>query len=136
MDYSYIAHTLVCVVAQRLVRKLCPHCRKEEFITPASVPESARVFIGGPGAVVYRADTGGCPRCFEGFSGRTVVAETLFINDEIRFMIEQGLVHEIFLKTRETGPSGALPAGSMRADVARLVREGITSIEEAVRVVG
>jgi type IV pilus assembly protein PilB len=131
VDYSYIANTLVCVIAQRLVRKLCPFCREEEFVTPASLSENERVFISGPGEIVYRAHIKGCPRCFEGFSGRTVVAETLFIDDEIRFMIEQGLVHEIFLKVKEKALSG-----SMRADAMRLIREGIISIEEAVRVVG
>jgi type IV pilus assembly protein PilB len=131
VDYSYIANTLVCVIAQRLVRKLCLYCREEEFVTPASLSENERIFISGPGEIVYRAHNKGCSRCFEGFSGRTVVAETLFIDDEIRFMIEQGLVHEIFLKVKEKALSG-----SMRADAARLIREGIISIEEAVRVVG
>ena len=131
VEHSYIANTLVCVVAQRLVRKLCPYCRQEEFVTPASLSESERIFITGPGEIVHRAHVKGCPRCFEGFSGRTVVAETLFIDDEIRFMIEQGLVHEIFLKVQEKSLSG-----SMRADAARLIREGVISIEEAARVVG
>jgi type IV pilus assembly protein PilB len=131
VDYSCIANTLVCVIAQRLVRKLCPFCREEEFVTPASLPEDERAFISGPGEILFRAHIKGCSRCFEGFSGRTVVAETLFIDDEIRFMIEQGLVHEIFLKVKEKALSG-----SMRADAARLIREGVISIEEAVRVVG
>lgn len=131
VEYSYMANTLVCVVAQRLVRKLCPYCRQEEFVTPASLPETERIFITGPGEIVHRANSKGCSRCFEGFSGRTVVAETLLIDDEIRFMIEQGLVHEIFLKVQERSP-----AMSMRADAARLVREGITSVTEAARVVG
>jgi type IV pilus assembly protein PilB len=131
VDYSYIANTLVCVVAQRLVRKLCPYCRQEEFVTPASLSEGERIFISGPGEVVFHANAKGCARCFEGFSGRTVVAETLFIDDEIRFMIEQGLVHEIFLKVQERSLSA-----SMRADAGRLVREGVISIAEAMRVVG
>ncbi len=131
VDYSCIAHTLICVVAQRLVRKLCSYCRREEFVTPSSLPEGERVFISGTGTIVHHADRRGCDRCFEGFNGRTVVAETLFIDDQIRFMIEQGLVHEIFLKMKDREPSF-----SMRADAARLVREGIISTEEAARVVG
>ena len=131
VDYSYIANTLVCIVAQRLVRKLCPVCRREEFVTPASVPENERVFMSGPGQRVYHAHGQGCSRCFEGYSGRTVVAETLFIDDEIRFMIEQGLVHEIFLKVQEK-----TPRARMRVDAARLVEAGIISLAEAARVVG
>lgn len=131
VDHSYIANTLVCVVAQRLVRKLCPHCRREEFVTPVSLPESDRIFISGPGQIVHSADPSGCPLCFEGFSGRTVIAETLFIDDEIRFMIEQGLIHEILLKVQARTPSC-----SLRADAVRLVREGVISIAEAARVVG
>lgn len=131
VDYSYIANTLVCVVAQRLVRKLCPCCRREEFVTPASLSENERAFISGPGQIVYFPHPRGCGRCFEGFSGRTVVAETLLIDDQMRLMIEQGLVHEIALRAREKDK-----AGSMCADAARLVREGIISVEEAARVVG
>ncbi len=131
VDYSYMAHTLVCVIAQRLVRKLCPYCRQEEFVTPASLPESERAFIHGPGQIVYRASLRGCDRCFEGHNGRTVVAEALFIDDEIRFMIEQGLVHEVFLKVQQ----GSL-AGRMHIDAIRLVAEGVISLDEAIRVVG
>ncbi len=130
IDYSYIANTLVCVVAQRLVRKLCLHCRQEEFVTPSSVRAGERAFINGPGQVVYRADPKGCLACFEGCSGRTVVAETLLIDDEMRLMIEQGLIHEIFLKVRANNGM------SMRADAARLVREGVIAVDEAARVVG
>jgi type II secretory ATPase GspE/PulE/Tfp pilus assembly ATPase PilB-like protein len=60
-----------------------------------------------------------------------VVAQALYIDDEIRFMIEQGLIHEIFLKVQQRDA-----AGSMRADAARLVQEGVISIGEALRVVG
>jgi type IV pilus assembly protein PilB len=131
VDYSYIAATLNCVVAQRLVRKLCPACSREELVTPTLLPEHERMFLSGPGQVVRYPDVRGCAHCFEGHAGRTVVAETLFVDDQMRFMIEQGLVHEIALKAREI-PS----ALTMRADAARLVREGIIAIDEAVRVVG
>ncbi len=131
VGHSYIANTLACVISQRLVRKLCLFCRREECVTPASVPEEERAYLSGPGQIVYRADIQGCSRCLEGFSGRTVVAQALLIDDEIRFMIEQGLVHEIFLKVREKRD-----VLSMRRDAARLVEAGVTSLDEAVRVVG
>ena len=131
VDHSYIANTLACVISQRLIRKLCPYCRREEFVTPASVAEEERGYLSSPGQVVYRADIQGCARCLGGFCGRTVIAEALLIDDEIRFMIEQRLIHEIFLKVREKQD-----VLSMRRDAARLVREGLTSLDEAARVVG
>ncbi len=131
VDHSCIANTLTCVISQRLVRKLCPHCRREEFVTPASVPQEERGYLSSPGQIVYRAQRQGCARCREGYSGRTVIAEALLIDDEIRFMIEQRLIHEVFLKVKER--QGML---SMRRDAARLVEEGVTSLDEAVRVVG
>ncbi len=130
VDNSYIASTLKCVVAQRLVRKLCPHCRIEEFVTPLLLGEAEQAFVNGPGQIIHRADPRGCPWCFDGYRGRTVVAETLFIDDEIRFMIEQGLVNEIFLKVRAR--PGVI---TMHADACRLVREGVIAPEEAARVV-
>ncbi|MFH0753243.1 MAG: GspE/PulE family protein [Candidatus Omnitrophota bacterium] len=131
VDYSYIANTLNGVVAQRLVRKLCPHCRVEEFVTPQSVPEHERKFICAPGQIVYRAESRGCSFCFSGYRGRTVVSQTLLIDDEIRFMIEQGLINEICLRVRQRSN-----ANGLQADAARLVREGVVSLEESVRVVG
>jgi type II secretory ATPase GspE/PulE/Tfp pilus assembly ATPase PilB-like protein len=131
VDHSYIANTLSGVVAQRLVRKLCRHCRREEFVTPAGVPLHARKFISGPGQIVHRADPKGCRACHEGYHGRTVIAQTLFIDDELRFMIEQGLVNEIALKAQQNSSSAGLTA-----DVVRLVREGVIDLQEALRVVG
>ncbi|MBF0331009.1 MAG: type II/IV secretion system protein [Candidatus Omnitrophica bacterium] len=131
IDHSYIANTLNGVIAQRLVRKLCCHCRREEFATPQSVAAHERKFITGPGHVIYQADPKGCMACYGGYHGRTVLAQTLVIDDEIRFMIEQGLVNEIFLKVRERSAMSGFAA-----DASRLVREGIISMDEAVRVVG
>jgi type II secretory ATPase GspE/PulE/Tfp pilus assembly ATPase PilB-like protein len=131
VDMACIANTLTCVVAQRLVRTLCRHCRQEELATPLSVPAAVRDYITGPGQVVYRPNPAGCPHCFEGFSGRTVVAEALFVDDQMRFMIEQGLVHEICVKAREKDA-----AATMRADALTLIRDGVISPEEAARVVG
>lgn len=131
VDYNYIANTLNGVIAQRLVRKLCVHCRREELDTPLHVAAHERKFISTPGQIIYRANLKGCKACYGGYRGRTVVAQTLFIDDEIRFMIEQGLVNEIFLKVRQRSSSVGL-----EADASRLVREGVIAPDEAVRVVG
>ncbi len=131
VGYNYIAGTLVCVVSQRLVRKLCLRCRKERFVTPSSVAECQRPFVDAPGMIVFEADRRGCGECCEGVSGRTVIAEVLLIDDEMRFLIEQGLVHEVALRLREKNDFL-----TMRADAARLVREGVIGLDEAVRVAG
>ncbi|MBF0485825.1 MAG: Flp pilus assembly complex ATPase component TadA [Candidatus Omnitrophica bacterium] len=126
---SYIANTLLCVVAQRLVRKLCPFCREAYEVRVGDADEFERAYLTEPLQKVFRPR--GCAHCFDGHHNRTVVAEILFVDDEIRFLIEQGLVNEITLRLKARKNHI-----TMRNDAARLVREGIISLEEAIRVVG
>jgi general secretion pathway protein E len=104
-----LSSSLLGVLAQRLVRKLCPHCR-----------------VPGNGAWTAK----GCDQCgFTGYQGRTGVFELMVINDRIRELIHnRGSEADI----REA----ALAAGMalMRDDGERLVREGVTSREELLRV--
>jgi len=120
-----IAESLSAVLAQRLIRTLCPHCRHVHDEVEArrrgaehhvrSVPASA-----GPG----------CSHCKEtGYAGRLPVAELLTPSDVLRDAIARGATaHEIRAAMRATG----FP--TMRDQAMRLVSEGITSIEEVDRV--
>ncbi|MBF0386649.1 MAG: type II/IV secretion system protein [Candidatus Omnitrophica bacterium] len=114
IDHAYISHALTCIVAQRLVRKLCPECK--EFAGP------------GEGFVHHEP---GCPACLGGYRGRTVAAEVMYVDDAMRFLIEQGLIQEVAVKYQQD--PGRL---SMRADAERLVREGLVSKLEIERVFG
>jgi CheY-like chemotaxis protein len=120
-----IAESLSAVLAQRLIRTLCPHCRRLHDDVEArrrgiehnvrSVPASA-----GPG----------CTHCKDtGYSGRLPVAELLTPSDSLRDAIVRGATaHEIRAAMRAAG----FP--TMRDQAMRLVSEGITSIEEVDRV--
>ena len=112
MDYSQISHTLTCIVAQRLVRVLCPRCKE----------------IAGDGQGYTPR---GCSFCLDGYKGRTVAAEVMTINDEMRFLIEQGLIQEVSAMYRKR--SGRI---TMREDAETGLKDGKTSSEEIERVFG
>ena len=121
------ASALKGVVAQRLVRKICPHCRKA--YTPT---EEERELIGlpdDPDIQVYRGE--GCPMCFHtGYRGRTGVFEVLLISHEIRRQILAGSDREVILPlARKDG------FRSLAERCRQLVLEGFTSVEEAARTI-
>lgn len=129
LEYGQIANVLVCVAAQRLVRKLCPCCKKETIIHRNEIGASMAKYITTETARVW--EPVGCHHCRGGFKGRTVVAEIFSMDDASRFLIEQGLIHELVLKLKENKE-----LLSIQKDAGRLVEEGRISLGEAVRVCG
>jgi type IV pilus assembly protein PilB len=128
VDLSHIANSVLAVISQRLVRKLCPFCKRRVSIKKEALPESFRgEFEKDIDALrVYKAR--GCPYCHEGYKDRTVIAEILRFDEDVRDMVSRGRLDQ--LKAREKdGPS-------LKKDVLRLIREGVTSFEEAERIVG
>jgi general secretion pathway protein E len=118
-----LASTLRAVLAQRLVRRLCPDCRK-----PVSASASVAALLGfEEGATIYEAK--GCDACSQtGFKGRTGVFEAIRIDETIRRLINDGgdetlIARHAFANT---------PTLSMAAR--QLVRDGVTTPEEAVRI--
>ncbi|MBS0317443.1 MAG: type II secretion system protein GspE, partial [Proteobacteria bacterium] len=108
------------VLAQRLVRKLCPTCRGSG-LAPARARDASARGADAPAA---------CPDCGQtGYQGRTGVFELLLADEKIRAQIH-GRAAEAEIR------AAALAAGMtlMRDDGERLVRAGITSREELVRV--
>jgi general secretion pathway protein E len=105
-----LSSSLIGVLAQRLVRKLCVHCRK----------------LGAMG----RYHPVGCDQCaMTGYKGRTGVYELMMVDDKIQALIHARAPEaEIFAAAEATG------LHSMREDGERLVAEGITSPEEVIRV--
>ncbi len=118
-----ISSAVDCVVAQRLVRKLCPHCKR-----PASLPESVLVELGLHDIQPYEAV--GCARCSaSGYRGRVGIYEVMVVSEEIRTLIlQRGSVDEI----------SAIAAGQgmrrLRDDGLEKVRAGLTSVEEVERM--
>ena len=116
------------VISQRLVRRICPHC-KEEY-TPAQKDMDMSGIRQTPGRIFYHGR--GCDRCFStGYRGRIGVFEILNMNDELRRCITDGADKQTF---RETARKTAeyVP---MAANADRLVEEGITTVEEICRTI-
>jgi general secretion pathway protein E len=106
-----LSSSLLGVLAQRLVRKLCTHCRR---------PDPA-------GRGFHPA---GCAACnHTGYSGRTGIYELLSVDDRIRGMIHAAANDQEIRRTAEA--AGMLP---LRGDAMRWVESGVTSLEEVLRV--
>ncbi len=120
-----ISSAVLGLLAQRLVRVLCPHC-KQAYHPDAGECELMGFDPENP-PQIYR--TKGCPECNElGYAGRTGIYELVVIDDELRTMIHN---HESEQKMTEV----ARRAGaSIRDDGRRKILEGETTIEEVLRV--
>ena len=117
-----VADSLVGSISQRLVRKLCPDCKKEHKLT-----KEEAIFTGlKEGTKIYQPT--GCSKCnFTGYLGRTAVFEMMIMDDKIRESIDSK--HFSFDETRniaEHQPGFV----SLREAGAQLVAQGVTSIEE------
>ena len=122
-----LASSLLGVLAQRLVRTLCPACRTAAAPTAGEAKLLADLGLPSSEPVWSAAGCAGCND--SGYRGRTGVYELLIVDDAIRRLIHDGAGE---LKLRDA----ALRAGmrTLRADGARWVIEGATSLAELVRV--
>ncbi len=116
-----------CFVAQRLVRRLCRHCRQAETISDARWEELG---LGpAPRKRIKIHNPVGCPKCFgTGYRGRLGVYEVLVVDDDLRELIATGgTVLDIQRMAREKGVE------SLREDAVRKVLDGSTSYLELLR---
>ena len=126
-----VASALRGVISQRLVRRLCPHCK--EAYQPSAEELQDLGIADGAGMQFYRSK--GCPKCFDtGYHGRIAVFEFLPVDRAIRTMISDGSARaqiEAYLKdaAQKTGFI------SLRDNGLRLLTEGVTSVEELLRVI-
>jgi type IV pilus assembly protein PilB len=114
------------VMAQRLVRKICPHCKEPYEPDPATVKALARDALDGF-EFVHGA---GCKRCRgRGYLGRTAVFELLDLSPEIGELIIAGASADALRKR-------AVELGfvTLRENAIRKVRAGVTTVEEALGV--
>lgn len=125
-DYL-VAATLSGVLAQRLVRRICEHCRVEY----EELGERVARLIGAPsgGARLFRG--AGCARCRDtGHAGRVGVFELLVVTDSLREAICRGAT-----ASELRGLAESEGFKSLRQDGTDKVFSGITSIEEVLRVI-
>ncbi|MBK9518852.1 MAG: type II/IV secretion system protein [Anaeromyxobacter sp.] len=124
-----IAATLAGVVAQRLVRQVCPACAED---VPLTADEVAELGVPHPedhaGQLLGRRGQG-CAKCrYTGFYGRTGLFELLPINGRLRHLIAEGATPEVLARTaRQDGLK------SLREHAVRKVAAGVTAFEEAIR---
>lgn len=125
-----IASTLRCVVGQRLVRKLCPHCREPYQATADLIGQFPPTAYAGltPPLTLWRA--GGCTYCGgTGYSGRAAIFELLVVDEDLRRMIKPDVSAEVIAQSaRRSGMT------TMMADGLRKCCEGLTTVEEVGRV--
>jgi general secretion pathway protein E len=125
-----ISSTLIGAMAQRLVRKICEHCRRNR---PLSLDEAAMLNLQAPpGKRIIVKEGAGCIRCRNtGYFGRTGIFEILPVDNAIRDLVDRG---EDFLKIKDMAIKRGMR--TLRQSALRKLAEGITSFEEVVRVTG
>ncbi|MDV7104462.1 ATPase, T2SS/T4P/T4SS family [Vibrio sp. TH_r3] len=123
-DKHCLASCLSIIVAQRLIRKLCPICKEIDNDSTLALSNELQ-----PSNVIYQANNSGCPECINGYSGRTALYEILNVNRTIieaieseasAFNIEKSASEQQFISIKEAGKIKLL--------------QGITSIDELHRV--
>jgi general secretion pathway protein E len=121
-----LAPMLVGLAAQRLVRRLCPSCRREDVAA-----ETDSLLLGGairPGETLWRA--GGCAECHnEGYRGRAGLYEVVAVDDRLQKMIHDGVSEaDLEAHARKDNPS-------LLDDGLAKIRSGVTTVDEVARVV-
>lgn len=119
-----VSSSVICVLAQRLVRRICPEC-KIDYVPP---PDALQRLGIPPGTKLYRGQ--GCEFCREtGYQGRLGVFELMELDDELRLLIaDEASAPAIRRKALELGMH------TLQQDGIRKVIAGTTSIEECMRV--
>ena len=123
-----VASSVEAVLAQRLVRTICPHCKVEQKVEPDYLRK-----IGFPEEEIETTKFwrgAGCEECRElGYQGRMGIYELLILNEAIRpLILQRAAASTIAQRAMETGMR------TLRFDGWTKVRAGLTTIEEVLRV--
>ncbi len=123
-----IASAVRAIVGQRLVRKICEHCKGVEEILEEYAKKIKSYLAEYPDAIFYKGK--GCVRCKEtGYSGRTAIHEVLVMSPEVKKVLAPGV--SSFVLKQTASKYGYRP---LTLDGLDKAREGTTSIEEVFRV--
>lgn len=123
-----ISSSVIGIIAQRLVRKICPKCKKEIKLTTDIIKILEEHEIDRNKIILYKGE--GCPYCKDtGYKGRIAIFELMIISETIRDLITRNVTTG---KLREA----AIKEGMclLKEDGLKKVYEGITTIEEVLRV--
>jgi type IV pilus assembly protein PilB len=118
-----VGSSLVCVISQRLVKKICVHCKEQIEITSAQQrllkTDLTRVHHGK-----------GCPKCnHTGYSGRMAVFETVLIDTVLEDMISKNASLE---SMRSYARDKGIPM--LREEVLHFIKLGVTTVDEGLRI--
>jgi len=124
-----ICSSVNCLVAQRLLRKICPHCKEEVSISDTLFEKLAiRKLLPDKDATFWKGK--GCPKCLNtGYSGRVGITEILVVSPAIKKLI-LAQAGELKIKA-EARKEGMV---TMREDAIIKAAKGLTTLEEVVRV--
>jgi general secretion pathway protein E len=118
-----VSSSLIGVLAQRLVRMVCPHCRKEY-----EPDEGEKLYFSEPPATLYKGE--GCERCKNtGYRGRIGIFELMSVNESIRPLISRKLDAS---NIRESAIKNGMQ--TLHSSGLKKVLEGVTTLSEVLRV--
>ena len=128
IDDFLIASTVVGVLAQRLVRRLCPDCRETYAPDAELIGKYHLDRLGGEGLTLYRAK--GCEACGQtGYGGRVAIAELLPMTEELRaVLMSKGSATALKSQAMKNGMVPMFEDGLTKA------LAGLTTLEEVLRV--
>jgi general secretion pathway protein E len=123
-----VSSSLVAVLAQRLVRRLCTECKEPFRPTASELTQIGALPSDVDGYTIYRPV--GCSECLStGYRGRAGIFELLMVDDDVRALVtarkSAGVVRKVAL---------AHGMASLRHDGLRKMLEGVTSLDEVLRV--
>jgi len=124
LDRTQISSALLMLVAQRLVRVLCPACRRQSVCGGGELEAIGLALPAGESIW----EPVGCPACDgTGYRGRTAIFELLVLNDELRNAVSEGATQDVLLEmARKNG------FRMYREDGAQKILGGITSVAEVL----
>lgn len=120
-----VSASVNAIIAQRLVKRLCPYCKRKHIIT-----DSEKALLGDE-AITESFEPVGCPECnHTGYSGRIAIYEIVELDHRIRKMITTGApVEDIKRVATENG------AEFLADNLRELVKRGVTSMDEFNRII-
>lgn len=118
-----LAPSLLLVVGQRLIRKLCPDC-KEAYEPTSDIVKNTKIKAD----LIYRAK--GCPKCGQiGYKGRVSISEVMYVTQDIKDLISQ---RAPFQRIKELAKANGMQ--TLYESAIKKVEAGVTSMEEALSI--
>ena len=120
-----IADSVIGIIAQRLVRRLCPHCKREHILTD----EEMKVMEIPAGRRITVYEPCGCEQCDNaGYKGRIGIYEIMTVTPKLKSLISKGATAEVLKEQAQADGMHTL-----RESAVNLVLEGVTSYHEMLR---